>query len=488
MSGRQCRGYQPAPVGTISWQQLLRRPCLFVDESEVRCLSYYHRVVAPSLARSPDDTFWAVHVPQVLDREPAARHAVLAIGALHEGFDATLLKRASSVLYGLTGLTGRSDMSADVSAACAFALQHYNSAIRIVLEDRISSEEALLTVSLLFTCIELLQGSTDAAATHCQHGLGLYANDQLPAQLSAVFGHISIFRRLFNPLNLTDSVSPQADPCPTPVGEMCTVAEARQALDAVMARGARLVRLAPGNWDGDDSYSIQDARTEQFHVCRALSLWWQGFVALRRRLSSTSSVLESDAAELRLLETRWLASDVLARSCLAGNEALLDEYLDHFRRIVELAEQERAARSASGMRPPSFSFDMGYLPFLYIVSLRCRQLRLRIRALVLLKALSCSRETIWDACIAYATAKRVVEFEHGLSLDEERMRSASNPYPDKHLPYDAQRIVRFDLADEASLEADSEGRALVRRRICFHSSGPDGVVVGPSWEYTTMRL
>jgi len=131
---------------------------------------------------------------------------------------------------------------------------------------------------------------------------------------------------------------------------------------------------------------------------------------------------------------------------------------------------------------------MGYLPFLYIVSLRCRQLRLRIRALVLLKALSCSRETIWDACIAYATAKRVVEFEHGLSLDEERMRSASNPYPDKHLPYDAQRIVRFDLADEASLEADSEGRALVRRRICFHSSGPDGVVVGPSWEYTTMRL
>lgn len=491
LAGRECRGYQPAPVGSFSWQQLLhwRQPCLSVDAAEARCLSYYQHVVAPSLARSLDHTFWGIHVPRVLDQEPAARHAVLAISALHEDFDTTLLKRASGRLDDLTSLTGRLELNTDISSRCAFALQHYNSAIRMVLEDRISNVETLLTISLLFTCIELLQGSTDAAVKHCQHGSRVHNDRRLPSELSAAFNQISIFPQLFDTFdtsNVPKLTFPQGEHCPVAVGEMRTAVQARHALDATMARGARLLRLAAINREGGASCSLQDLKTEQFLVQRALGLWWESFAALRR-LSSTYSAVHSDAAAIRLLETRWLVSSILADSCLADTENVFDEYLDKFQRIVELAEQEEAARSASGFHLPSFSFDMGYSPLLYIVGIKCRQLRLRARALILMKDLSCAREVIWDTCIMYATVKWAIEIEHGLSLDEERMRSTTDPYSDEQLSWDAKRIVGFVNTDKVSLGVDSEGCAVVRRRIRFHSSGPDGVV-GPLWDHTTMRL
>lgn len=487
-SGRECHGYQPAPIGSFSWQQLLhrRQPCLSIDAAESRSLSYYHQVVAPSLAWSLDDTFWVIHVPQILNQEPAARHAVLAISAIYEDFNATLLNRALGRLDCRTSHTSRMELDTDISSGCAFALQHYNNAIRILLEDQISNIDTILTVSLLFTCIELLQGSTDAAIKHCQQGVRVHNSLRLSSELSAAFNRLSIFPQLVDTLTLPRLTDPQGELGLAAVGEMHTVMQVRQTLDAIMARGARLLRLAESNREGE-ACSVQDLKTEQFQVRRALGLWWRGFAALRCRLVSTSSVSESDVAVLRLLETRCLVSTILANSCLAGTETIFDEYLDQFRRIVKLAEQENAARSASGIRLPSFSFEMGYLPLLYIVGIKCRHLRLRVRALVLLKDLSCARETIWDAGILYATGVWATQFEHGLSLDEERMRSPTNPYSDAQLYPNAKRIVEFENTDEASLGVDSKGHTVVRRRICFHSSGPDGVV-GPLWDYTTMRL
>ena len=473
-------------MGNFSWQHLLqqRQPCLSIDAAEVRCLSYYHKVVAPSLARSLDVTFWAIHVPKVLDQEPAARHAVLAISALHEDFDATTLNRALGRLDELTHHTTRLEVNAGISYRYAFALQHYNTAIRMILEDRIRNAEVLLTVSLLFTCIELLQGSAGAAFKHCQYGVSLYHNGRLSPELSAAFDHLSSFPQLVETLTLPEFSHPQGKPCSPTIGEMHTVVQARQMLEATMARGARLLRLARGGREYNAYFSAQDLEIEQFHVLRTLGLWWKEFAALRWRLSFMSPANELDAASLRLLETRWLVSNILASTCLAGTVDAFDEYLDQFQLIVETAEHEQTARNASGLRLPGFSFDLGYLPLLYIVAIHCRNLRLRVRALVLLKDLSCARETIWDATILYATARRVIELEHGLLLNEERMMGTTNPYPEEQPP---NRILSFDNTNEAILDVDSEGHKVVHRRICFDLRGPDGVVES-LWDYTTLRI
>lgn len=461
----------------------------------MRCLSYYHSVVAPSLARELDSAFWISYIPRIAAHEPAARHAIFAISALHEDFDAAGIQRTLGRLDPRTAMTVRGAPKTEVSSGHAFALQHYNKAIRMVLEGGIASKEALLTVSVLFTCIELLHGSADAAFKHCQYGISLHSTGQLPSHLAATFSRLSYFPVLIESLTLPNLTRSQGEDECIPaiaVGEMQTTTQAREVLDAIMVRGAWVVRKGISVCDGQALYSTQELEADQFEIFRAMLLWWDGFAALKR---STSCPSQHDAAAFRLLETRWLVSKMLTEKAThRKDETISSENLCQFQRIVELAEQEVAARlvpvppSEAGTRArSSFSFELGYSPFLYMVCLNCHQLSLRVRALVLLKALSCARETIWDACILYATGKWAIEYEHGLTLDEERMADTTNPYPDEVLPPDARRIVQSQNADEASLDVDSEGHVVVRRRICFHVAGPDGIV-GPLWDYTTMRL
>jgi hypothetical protein len=372
-----------------------------------------------------NDTFWTVLVPQILQHEPVARHAVLAISALHEHFVATLPKLASSHLDNLTGLTARSGSDTQISSKTAYALEHYNSTIRLVLDDRISNNDVLLTISLLFTCIELLQGGVGAAVKHCQHGVRIHRKQPLHPGLSAVFYQLGFFSTTFDrssELSFSKYNDMQESPHLDVVDRLHTVGQAFQQLDAIMTRGAGLLRLAVeirNNTNG--ASSVQDLATEQFHVHRALGLWWEGFTKLRGRLTTTHPARDPDAAAFRLLEARWLVSNILGRPCLVEDETKFDAYLGEFRRLVELAEQERIARGAKKLLPPSFSIGMGYLPLLHIVAMKCRHLRTRIHALLLMKDLSCDREVVWDACFLYASAKFATEFEHGLSLDERRM-------------------------------------------------------------------
>lgn len=489
-AGRECRGYETVPVGSYTWLQLLAggQPCLAIDAVEARGLSYYRHAIVPSLAKSLDNAFWGVRVPQLLDQEPVIRHAVLAISALHEDFEATLSRRAVGHLDNQTTLTTRLEPTSMMSARCEFALGHYNTAIRMVLEDRISNAETLLTVSLLFTCIELLQGGTEAAAQHSQHGVQLYQDRRLPPELATAFYHLSIFPQFFDGAVLEKVPYPQQETCPVELSDMDSLMQARQRLDIYMGRGARLLQVAAQRqWKGDDTYSRQELLAERFEVRRCIDIWWQRFTTLRSDLLSTT-VSESEAAALRLLEARWLISGILLDICLTDRERTCDNYLEDFQRIVQLAEKENAVRSASRARLPSFSLDMGYLPLLYIACQKCRHLRLRVRALALMKDLSCSRETVWDSCIMYATAKWAIEVEHGLTLDEVRIGDMNNPYPDEMLPADAKRIVAFNNTNEASLEVDADGSKIVRRRIRYFLVDSKGVVGDAAWGYTVMRL
>ena len=449
-------------------------------------------MVAPSLDRTLYDTFWTVHVPQIVQQEPAARHAVLAVSALHEHFVASLPGLASSCLDGVTGLTARLSSDAGITSRTAYALRHYNSAIKLVLDDRISNSNVLLTLSLLFTCIELLQGGVDAAAQHCQYGVRIHKQQPLDSELSAAFYQLGFFSNTFDSsstLFIPKSCDLQETPCLTVVGEFDSMGQAFQKLDAIMAHGAAILRLAIESRDGKNgTSSMTEVTTEQFHVRRALGLWWESFTAIKRRLTTTQLEAGQHAEAFRLLEARWLVSHILIGTCLAASETIFDSYLSEFQRLVELAQQEKIARDARRLSSPNFSFDMGYLPLLHIVGMKCRSLRTRVHALALMKDLSCDREVVWDACFLYASVKFAIELEHGLSLDERCFRDAAEYlYTDQCLPHNAQRVVGYINASNVSWAADSDGKDIVYRRVRYYVSDPDGTV-GPLWNYTTMRL
>jgi hypothetical protein len=410
-------------------------------------MSYFQYSVAPIMTGALDKTFWTRHVPQVAESDPAARHAVIAISSLYEDFSTSSTDVPPSDTPGWHGN--------------AFALRQYNLAIRRVLAPghKFPDLDTLLTVSLLFTCIELLQGNSDAAIKHCQHGINVYnspSSSRLSPELSGVFSHLSIFPPFFG-RGVSDVPLPRSpaldDDQP---GGACldSVARARETLHSIMARAVRLVRLTgryrTGAGEGGPvGTGVLPAweETMQRENCRDLDTWADGFAVLRGQ--SMAGNAEYDAAAFRILEMRWLVSKIWTDACLHNNETIYDQYMDRFQRIVDIAEEEQRARAASTTQAAKFTFEMGLLPLLYVVVIKCRNLSLRARALMLMRNLSCSRETLWDADIMYAAGIRVIEVEHHIWIEEEHISElAATDFLLRDIPLDEDRIRDLSVSED----------------------------------------
>ncbi|KAF5486550.1 Aspercryptin biosynthesis cluster-specific transcription regulator atnN [Colletotrichum fructicola] len=83
-TGRKCDGYAVEPASVLRWQ---RPQTLQIDSStsgeEARALQYYCEHVAPFIAGPTDPYFWTHLAVQFINREPAVKHSVIAIGLLH---------------------------------------------------------------------------------------------------------------------------------------------------------------------------------------------------------------------------------------------------------------------------------------------------------------------------------------------------------------------------------------------------------------------
>ncbi|KAH0429106.1 hypothetical protein CcaCcLH18_08603 [Colletotrichum camelliae] len=87
-TGRKCDGYAVEPASVLRWQ---RPQTLQIDSStngeEARALQYYCEHVAPFIAGPTDPYFWTHLVVQFVNREPAVKHSVIAIGLLYGNMD-----------------------------------------------------------------------------------------------------------------------------------------------------------------------------------------------------------------------------------------------------------------------------------------------------------------------------------------------------------------------------------------------------------------
>ncbi|KAF5507744.1 Aspercryptin biosynthesis cluster-specific transcription regulator atnN [Colletotrichum aenigma] len=87
-TGRKCDGYAVEPASVLRWQ---RPQTLQIDSStngeEARALQYYCEHVAPFIAGPTDPYYWTHLVVQFVNREPAVKHSVIAIGLLYGNMD-----------------------------------------------------------------------------------------------------------------------------------------------------------------------------------------------------------------------------------------------------------------------------------------------------------------------------------------------------------------------------------------------------------------
>jgi hypothetical protein len=168
-ASRKCEGYaQPnqnkktlgGTLIIINYVAPSNMPCLLptADAGERRSLEYFRTRTAPELAASFNSELWSRFILQTAQHEPAIRHAITALGSLHEHFES----------------------AEDAHAANSdFGLQQYGKAMQCVVKGPApfagQSTDVALISCILFTAFESLQGHYRSALTHINSGLKVLA-------------------------------------------------------------------------------------------------------------------------------------------------------------------------------------------------------------------------------------------------------------------------------------------------------------------------
>jgi hypothetical protein len=140
----------------------------------VRYLEFYHHCARPALSTSFDSEFWGRTTLQMAHSEPAVRHALIALGYLHETEDGSL-KHARTKFAGQT--------------ESRILLHHYNKAVTCLvarMADATYSPEISLVTCILFVCIDYLRGNYITAFQHYKNGLNIIAERQKRVRFDSV--------------------------------------------------------------------------------------------------------------------------------------------------------------------------------------------------------------------------------------------------------------------------------------------------------------
>ncbi|KAK0621013.1 hypothetical protein B0T14DRAFT_522566 [Immersiella caudata] len=429
-TGRTCDGYATQPYATPLSSGLR----LHVSEAEFRALDFFHRNVASAIAGSLNaDLFWTHTVQQASQREPAVRHAVAAISSLYECLGTARSPHRNT-----------------------FALQQYNRAIA-ELVTATPDEAVILFVCILMICVELLQGDIKAAINHCRHGVTiLNKSSVLPTTRDLL---LPIFCRLsISPYFFASSSPPMFSllaGLKLPDDDFArhsnlNTSQLRSALEVLTYRGARLMRIGIES-RRSDSPILPDNLSEQ----RQLRISFQHWSAAFQRFQD-SPAAATMTQTCTLLEVKRLIVGIWIDCALDPNESSYDRHIDTFRSMVNLSATvlESASPPPAQPRRSKFTFEMGFLPLLYFVSVKCRCLYTRVAALRIIRSLSASRENLWDADSSFRIGKRIVLLENGVDVDGLDL-GVSWEEGTLWQPPEERRLL--DLVMEPGVEVDADG-------------------------------
>ncbi|KAH9909516.1 hypothetical protein F4778DRAFT_711748 [Xylariomycetidae sp. FL2044] len=450
-TGRKCDGYAPPSESGLSWHRPRQIFPTVNDPRERRSLQFFCEVAAPFLSGPIDSYFWTQLVLQFSTFEPAVRHSIIAISGLYEQANGN-------------------PESAQLTPDNDLTLQHYNAAIREL--KAVNSEPLVLLVCILFVCIEFLRGNSELVSLHCKHGIQILERAEsqygwVKEHMSPVFRRMSIIPCFFSSsyesypklIGMHDEIPPS----------FSSFSEAQFYIDGLVNRTVRLVR-------GGDAYRAGHLRDEP--VPEALLAEQRAIVTLLPRWRDAFWELESRAdvpGKTRLAVSniliRYEVARVWAEMTFQYDERVYDQYLERFRWIVEEADSLVLAGFGDS-RKKHLTFEMGFLPSLYYVAMKCRDLDTRIRALALMKSLGAARENLWELATMHAAARRMIEIEHDATLDQDGQLSGEPSC--SGLPADEMRIRDISVNPKPVFEKDADGVEVVGRIASFFMRTPEG--------------
>lgn len=440
-TGRSCDGYAVSdgkspgdlilPVAYIPstpWNRLLDYSG---TQQEHRYLVFFQRQTAPILSGYFDSYFWSGLLLQVGHSEPTIQHAMMAVASIHEQ-----VETAGKELFS----PGQRDHGMNYGRY--FALQQYNKAISCLTE-RLSegpqSEQVILMCCVLFICLEFLRGNIDTAILHLHSGLEIMAGwsarnrkllldeslpiaslpESIPDNLAQMFSRLAIQSMLCGraPPAGRPKVS-EANLLTLTPAVFTSLQAARTSLDLLMKISLQF--LQEGH---ERSIELSREAKQRLHnLTSTLDKWSVAFDQFLVGSSATRTRQEVRAAtNLRILN---IVAKIWLSSAASAKESVFDEQMEAFSSIINLATAMNADRPAEmersrGTTPTStttdsphiFTFEMGVIPPLYFVAMKCRVPSIRHAAISLLETTMPRREGIWIASLYVAVARRIIQIE-----------------------------------------------------------------------------
>ncbi|KAF5568015.1 C6 zinc finger domain-containing protein [Fusarium phyllophilum] len=393
-------------------------------------------MVGPVLSGPTDSYFWTHLVMQFSHFEPIMRHAVLSISSLYEEF-----ARGSRITRQVCGST--------------FAVDHYNAAIKQVKSA--SDEKMILVLCVLFICIEYLQGDFDAALEHCRHGIMILNNSSRPEWMCQYL--VPIFRRLsITPFFFGGGKPPTR--LPQLIGfETSMPSEFSDTREAQTVIDDLLIRIMGCLYDGYN---------DRIELASLLEDWDSRINDLERALPPSAT---ADKYAICGMRFKHKMAGIYIQKQQPQTEMWWDQHLDIFRDAVKLAEEAFLISYYQRIPQSSFSFEMSWLPMLFFIVLKCRDLKLRHMALSWMAQLGLAKEGLFDVGTLYRVGRRLIELEHDITLDDTvGLESAV-------IPPEGKRYFAIPINHELEVISKQDGTVSYRRQVRFLTKDTEGNVI-----------
>ncbi|KAI9707845.1 MAG: hypothetical protein M1820_004451 [Bogoriella megaspora] len=434
---------------------------------ENRSLEYFRIRTIPQLSGFFDSRFWNHYILQTINHQPAIRHAAIALGALHERFEAEdplILRSNQDKLEG------------------GFALQQYVAAIGKLVDPVFKQgQQALdvaLTACILFTCFETLRGHHGSAMGHIASGINMLrelsseaaSNTDKPVTFfisSAPHVPHNTLRILFSRF---DSQSIQmgictgdytiAQPENTEPGfhehipsVFNSLTEARNSMD-YHERQVNFFFHTLG-YDGYENEEALASRREHINKFASWITALDAFVQQQQGQGNTSWT-ERDIQAMKLLRVRHATYASMLAVTDLSNEMQWDASLPWFTHIIdlasEIAESTKNDFTLNGKLVPLFSLENGFTAALFQVARKCRDPSIRRRAIALMRSQP-RQDGVWDGTLASRVAERLVQIEEdGLNVQ----RCEDVPREVRVLDLD----LEFDMQGKKATLIYSKGRGM----------------------------
>ena len=447
--GRQCGGYRDssspkradAPLNIIHYVMPPTAVTVYprLRSCEVRSFEFFRFRTAQEAFPSAE---WADYLLRTAYHESAVRHALVALGALHEYSQVSFRKLPDS----------------------DFAMQQYGKAIHDVMKLDMSDPEATnvaLITCILFAAIESLQGHYRSSLLHISSGLKILSEEEnLETSERVTYMPRDVLRPMFvrfvtqseeigdSQIRLAYS-KPLTD-MPIPVEGFQNIDEAQRLLNTYLHQYTHflqnLVPAIPTDMESLQPRFERHAVIDDWHKA-----WCIAFDELLARLGPDVP------NKAKILQAWRKVVEVTLNLNFALGEMAWDEHIENFRTMIAIIEafteneegmnteitpapstsrafanvdlqlsppdqfdspsSNSTSMSALNRSPPSmcpskqtFSLNIGIIPPLYIACTRCRDPVIRRRALQLLS--TCNRkEGIWDSNLSSRVASRIIEVE-----------------------------------------------------------------------------